>query len=374
LYFPLTRLGIPSVAMATSAAASTQAAAAAATATAAASSPQAAAATTSITTALLTRLREIASSSPAWVRWLFGTLGVGGVVWLLWRFIQRRRRAAQIRSVINQLHLLRIPLKHNYYMVRHGESTANVEGIISSDPSISTVTHGLTARGVEQVTDQASQWSARFPPNQPILLISSDFTRARETAQELHRRLRVRAPIAIETRLRERSFGEFNGQHTDNYQRVWNEDAKSADHTTYGVESVHAVVKRATSLILDLEEGRCPWDSILLQAASAASGQTPAPTTTSNHNLIQTALAALPFKTAAGLLSESSSIPSCTILFVSHGDVCQILASAFEDMDPRNHRSLTHWKNGEIRQLVWKPKGRQTEGEKAFNAQAGQMV
>jgi hypothetical protein len=42
------------------------------------------------------------------------------------------------------------PLRNRYFVVRHGESEANVAGLISSDPAISTKIHGLTHRGFEQ--------------------------------------------------------------------------------------------------------------------------------------------------------------------------------------------------------------------------------
>lgn len=59
--------------------------------------------------------------------------------------------------------------------------------------------------------------------------------------------------VNIRKSLRERFFGEFNGENDDNYQNVWNEDVNSADHTRWGVESVNSVLHRTTSLILDIE-------------------------------------------------------------------------------------------------------------------------
>jgi hypothetical protein len=43
-----------------------------------------------------------------------------------------------------------LPLQNRLVIVRHGESEANVAGLISSDPSISCTAHGLTAVGFEQ--------------------------------------------------------------------------------------------------------------------------------------------------------------------------------------------------------------------------------
>jgi hypothetical protein len=43
------------------------------------------------------------------------------------------------------------------------------------------------------------------------LIYSSDFTRARETAETIHSSLRLPDPIVIDIRLRERRFGDLNG-------------------------------------------------------------------------------------------------------------------------------------------------------------------
>eukprot|EP00985_Skeletonema_marinoi_P017041 scaffold9257_cov171-Skeletonema_marinoi.AAC.3 len=105
-------------------------------------------------------------------------------------------------TIIN--HLLHRPhLTHSYYALRHGQSLANVAQIISSDPQISTVQHGLSKVGQEQATiagksfakqylnDAAS--SSKNDDYKGVAIFSSDFTRARETAtlftqqlQQLH--------------------------------------------------------------------------------------------------------------------------------------------------------------------------------------------
>ncbi len=44
----------------------------------------------------------------------------------------------------------------------------------------------------------------------------------------------------------------------------------------------------------------------------------------------------------------------------SHGDVCQILQTAFLDLDGSTHRQRTHWNNGEVRAFTWPPKPEDT--------------
>lgn len=49
---------------------------------------------------------------------------------------------------------LPFPLKNSYYLLRHGQSWGNVEGVISSSRSLATSEkHGLTPLGVQQATE-----------------------------------------------------------------------------------------------------------------------------------------------------------------------------------------------------------------------------
>ena len=58
------------------------------------------------------------------------------------------------------MHLDATSLKNKYYAFRHGESQANVEGIIVSDPSIGTAKYGLSEKGRGQVEESAVRLSA----------------------------------------------------------------------------------------------------------------------------------------------------------------------------------------------------------------------
>jgi len=49
------------------------------------------------------------------------------------------------------------PLKNRYFALRHGQSTANVEGVISSLPAVGIASHGLTQLGIEQARSAAPQ-------------------------------------------------------------------------------------------------------------------------------------------------------------------------------------------------------------------------
>jgi broad specificity phosphatase PhoE len=209
----------------------------------------------------------------------------------------------------NNCLLANAPLRHQYVLVRHGESEANVAKLISSEPNLACVQHGLTKTGFEQAHKAAlSLQQVEFsnhqhtPPTKPILLVTSDFKRARETAQTFQSVLRINSSHYVESRaLRERSFGDFEGKHSQHYHDVWKHDAINADHTQFHVESVNSVVRRTTNLIESIE-----------------------------HKY------------------ETHSI----VVLFAHGDVLQILQTAFQLIDPRKHRSLPHLNNCELRTVT----------------------
>mmetsp|Transcript_15604 Transcript_15604/g.15796 ORF Transcript_15604/g.15796 Transcript_15604/m.15796 type:complete len:237 (-) Transcript_15604:496-1206(-) len=196
---------------------------------------------------------------------------------------------------------------------RHGQSLANVAGIISSDPKISTIEHGLSTTGVQQAQNAAQafttslQTTLNTPPRR-VAIYSSDFLRAKETAQimadaclasgvELYK-----GNVMLETRLRERYFGEWNGGSDEFYQMVWDVDQTDPNHVESGVESVNSVLSRTTQLILDIED-------------------------------------------------EFRALEPHTCILVAHGDVLQIMQTGFQKIDCSKHRSLPHLETATLREL-----------------------
>jgi hypothetical protein len=104
-------------------------------------------------------------------------------------------------------------LKNVYLGLRHGQSQANLLGIVSSNPAVGEVIHNLTTLGKQQAEQSAS---LLFPYHltSELVFISSNFTRAKETAEHSitalkaairdHNGMEVDFPITIDTRLRER--------------------------------------------------------------------------------------------------------------------------------------------------------------------------
>ncbi len=186
-------------------------------------------------------------------------------------------------------------LRNSYFTFRHGQSRANVEGIIISDPAVGTVDYGLTEEGRRQVRESVA---AAPDFDADTLIFSSDFRRARETAEIVRAALGA-APVVFDERLRERFFGEWEGKSHVNYSKAWDQDAFDADREYNGAESSAAVRARMWSVVESLE--------------SAFSGR--------------------------------------TILLVSHGDPLMLLETAFADLDPRAHRSLPYISTADWRRL-----------------------
>ncbi|WP_372806282.1 histidine phosphatase family protein [Pontiella sp.] len=187
------------------------------------------------------------------------------------------------------------PLKNRYYAFRHGESLANVEGIIVSDPAVGTVKYGLSENGRHQVRESISS-AGEFDSD--ALIVSSDFKRTAETA-EIIREVLGAAPVVFDTRLRERFFGAWEGASHENYSLAWKKDAYDPDRVFNGAESTNSVRERMWAVVEAMEE--------------AHSGR--------------------------------------QIILVSHGDPLMLLNTAFEGMDSRSHRSLPYFKTAGWRRL-----------------------
>ena len=86
-----------------------------------------------------------------------------------------------------------------------------------------------------------------------FVVVSSDFKRARETAEIIHPHFKGKALLHLEHGLRERDFGELNMTNSSNYQKVWSQDAHNPNHTSFGCETVTNVLSRTSMLIKRLE-------------------------------------------------------------------------------------------------------------------------
>jgi broad specificity phosphatase PhoE len=162
-------------------------------------------------------------------------------------------------------------LKNTYYLLRHGQSTANVAGIISSDRSSLAYSdkHGLTDIGYDQGNESAAQLLKLLKENaaagEKVVFISSPFARARQTAsacldglaerQDMMQQLglELSTDIVLNAGLMERYFGRLDNEPIYTYAYVWPLDSFNVTHTAFGVESVAAVCTRLQQVVQDLE-------------------------------------------------------------------------------------------------------------------------
>lgn len=225
---------------------------------------------------------------------------------------------SRLDAEVNRLHDV-VTLQNQYFVLRHGQSEANVAKIIASNPTIACQKYGLSSLGKEQARkagqDVLETFRSAFETKGylgGILLISSDLLRAKETAEAvetavLETQSRVsgepihlhRGQVILETRLRERSFGDWDLTSDTNYNEVWKDDAVDASHEIKGVESVTSVMDRVTECILD-------WDS---------------------------------------------QVNDHMVICVAHGDVLQILQTCFSKLDGSQHRTLDHLETATLRKL-----------------------
>lgn len=182
------------------------------------------------------------------------------------------------------------PLRNRYFGLRHGQSQANEQGLIVSSPGVGVRNFGLTQAGKDAV--EACQL-----PSGEKQIYSSDFLRTRETAGIVADSLGLSVELSV--LLRERYFGDWDLQSSENYDRVWDEDLRDPTHTEWKVESVQSVADRMSKFIR-----RCEG----------------------NHQ-------------------------ASAIVLVSHGDPLQILECLFRQIPMSRHRELPSLEPAELREF-----------------------
>ena len=191
-------------------------------------------------------------------------------------------------------------LHNRYFVLRHGESKANVAGIILSDlEDGKKEEYTLTKKGENQVKESIVAAKNNGILGSKTIIYSSPFSRCKKTAEIAKEVLETKDEIVFDDKLRERWFGDFEKTHNSNYQKVWDVDRTDAEHKEFNVESAKEVQVRTMSLIADLEK----------------------------------------------------KYKNKSILLVSHGDALQIMQTGFYKKSPAVHRELTHLETAEIREL-----------------------
>lgn len=188
-------------------------------------------------------------------------------------------------------------------------------GIIASDPKIARHKYGLSETGQKQarqageaiVQEYCTQNNNNNNSYDGMAVISSDLLRCQETADIVVETVQTskskKIPLHTGAAMfDERNFGDFDGTSDDNYDKVWQSDAVDCGHTGDNVESVDSVMRRATALVTEC-------DALLR-----------------NHMIVLTA----------------------------HGDVLQILQTAFWQLPGTQHRTVPHLETATLRRLELK--------------------
>lgn len=128
--------------------------------------------------------------------------------------------------------------KNQYIGLRHGQSEANVLGIVSSNPTNGVKFHGLTELGREQSKGAARVIFEMLNPEQlpNLVWLTSPFRRAKETTDATQAELikllaedgeSISRAWISETKveLRERFFGEYDEKVLPFYNHVWPKDS-----------------------------------------------------------------------------------------------------------------------------------------------------
>lgn len=142
-------------------------------------------------------------------------------------------------------------LKNHYIVLRHGNSVANVKGLIMSQPNKEQ--DGITSEGEDQI--RLAAYVARNSGIQIDTIITSPLKRCTDSASNFAQAYGFYGEIITRNELRERDFGIFDGRSSINYRTVYSADKDSPrGSAAYRAETPKDVLKRVTSLITEIEE------------------------------------------------------------------------------------------------------------------------
>lgn len=198
--------------------------------------------------------------------------------------------------------LLNHSLKYTYYIMRHGQSTANVNKLIVSKLENGVLSkYGLTELGREQSQKSAKCLFIDQNKSEEFVIVYSPFSRTKDTAIEIAKILQYSSMIEVED-LRERDFGDLELMSSENYNKFWLEDRVNPKSKIFNSESLNEVLHRVVNVINELEK---------------------------------------------------KSFPAMQkIILVSHGDTLQILQTAFLNISVNKHNTdVLYMDNAQIRRL-----------------------
>jgi len=142
-----------------------------------------------------------------------------------------------------------------FYYLRHGESIFNIKRYISCYPE-KNPSH-LTEKGKKEI-----QKIAQILKKENIgLIISSDLTRTKETAEIISQALKIK--IIYDSRLRETNVGIYNGRSVEEYQKIFENLDQRYIKAAEGGENLTTVRKRILEALKDAAD-KYPQQNILI--------------------------------------------------------------------------------------------------------------
>ncbi len=146
-------------------------------------------------------------------------------------------------------------LRNRYFVMRHGESEANVLGVTVGDRRRGLEGFGLTDLGRRQAVEAAAVFKKSHSPLlDSTEIVASDFRRARETAELLAEGLGNYVLVRLSKGLRERSFGELEGKDYRTMAALLETVGSEELISRYGCEPPEVAQNRVVRVIRDLEE------------------------------------------------------------------------------------------------------------------------
>jgi len=150
---------------------------------------------------------------------------------------------------------------NQYYMVRHGQSEANINNLLCnhlSSPS------KLTEQGICQAKEVAEKLADLLSARKKICLFSSPLTRAVQTAEHISKRLGVE--YQVNTELRERCYGNWENTKItpEKIKAVSAHDIENPLHNFENIESLMEVTKRITTWITDFDSMHAGYSVIIV--------------------------------------------------------------------------------------------------------------
>jgi glucosyl-3-phosphoglycerate phosphatase len=146
---------------------------------------------------------------------------------------------------------------------RHGQTQANVSAIIQG-----TLDSELSEQGRAQAEASAPVLAAL----RPELIVSSDLRRAADTAAALSALTRV--PVSYDERLRERSYGEWQGLNATQIAERWPDEyarwRAGKPVGGAGVEEADEIAKRVVPALQEVAAAAAGRTAVVVTHASAA--------------------------------------------------------------------------------------------------------